>query len=77
MDLEIDFSDAENEVFYLTVTLTDDSGTRNIINNQQRSKSDGSETVTLEGEGSGTVVVIFDGEEVMRRSVNFTRGTIS
>ena len=77
VDLEIDFSDAENEVFYLTVTLTDDSGTRNIINNQQRSKSDGSETVTLEGEGSGTVVVIFDGEGVMRRSVNFTRGTIS
>lgn len=76
VDLEIDFSDAENEVFYMTVTLTDDSGTRKVINNQRRIKSDGSETVTLEGEGSGTVVVIFDGEEVMRESVDFTRGTI-
>lgn len=76
VDLTIDFSRAKNEIFFMTVTLSDDLGTRNVIFNQQRSKSEGSETVTLQGEGTGTVLVIFDGEQVMQKRVDFTKGTI-
>ncbi|MCB6992342.1 Stk1 family PASTA domain-containing Ser/Thr kinase [bacterium 210820-DFI.6.37] len=77
IDLYIDYSKAKNEMFFMTVTLSDESGTRNIISNQQRTKSDGGEDVTLEGKGTGTVVVIFDGQQVMKKKVDFTKGTIS
>lgn len=76
IELEIDFDDAENEMFFMTVTLSDDMGTRNVIHNQQRNKSSGSETVVLQGQGKGTVLVIFDGVQVMRKSLDFTKGTI-
>lgn len=77
VDLYIDYGKAKNEVFFMTVTLSEESGTRNIIHNQQRNKSDGGEDVTLEGKGKGTVIVIFDGQQVMKKSVDFTKGTIS
>lgn len=76
IELYIDYSKAKNEMFFMTVTLSDESGTRNIIHNQQRTKSDGGEDVTLEGKGKGTVVVIFDGVQVMKKTVDFTKGTI-
>lgn len=76
VDLYIDYSKAENEMFFMTVTLSDESGTRNIISNQQRNKSDGGEDVRLEGKGTGTVLVIFDGKQVMKKKVDFTKGTI-
>lgn len=76
VDLYIDYSSAKNEVFFMTVTVSDDSGTRNIIANQQRNKSDGGENITLDGEGSGTVVVVFDGKQVMKKTVDFTKGTL-
>ena len=77
VDLYIDYSKAANDVFFMTVTISDEQGTRNIIANQQRNKSDGGENITLEGEGKGTVTVIFDGKQVMKKSVDFTKGTIS
>lgn len=77
VDLYIDYSKAKEEWFTMTVTLSDDSGTRNVISNQQRSKSEGGETVTLEGKGTGTVTVIFDGKQVMKKNVDFTKGTLS
>ena len=58
------------------VTLSDELGTRNVISNQQRNKSEGSEVVSLEGQGKGTVLVIFDGEQVMKKNVDFTKGKI-
>ena len=61
----------------MTVTVSDEKGTRNIIANQQRNKSDGGENITLDGEGKGNVVVIFDGKQVMKKNVDFTKGTIS
>lgn len=76
VDLYIDYSKAGNEMFFMTVTLSDESGTRNIISNQQRNKSDGGEDVRLEGKGTGTVLVIFDGKQVMKKKVDFTKGTI-
>ena len=37
-NLHIDYADAKDEVFFLTVTVSDDNGTRNIISNAQRNK---------------------------------------
>lgn len=76
INLTIDFSKAKNEIFFMTVTLSDDLGTRNVVHDQQRSKSEGSETLRLQGEGSGTVLVTFDGEQIMQKRVDFTKGTI-
>lgn len=77
VDLYIDYGKASNEMFFMTVTLTDESGTRNIISNQQRNKSDGGEDVRLSGKGQGTVRVIFDGKQVMKKKVDFTKGSIN
>ena len=77
VDLYVNNSAAQNDVFFMTVTVSDEKGTRNIIANQQRNKSDGGENITLDGEGKGNVVVIFDGKQVMKKNVDFTKGTIS
>lgn len=76
VDLYISYGSAENEVFYMTVTLSDNSGTRTLYSNVERHKGNSGETITLTGTGSGTVVVTFDGKQVMKKSVNFTKGTI-
>ena len=74
----INYDAAENQIFFITVTLTDVDGTRNVagIFNQQRIRDDGSETVMLTGRGMGSVTVIFDGNVVIRRDVNFNTGVI-
>jgi len=77
VDLYISYGPASNEVFYMTVTLSDGSGTRTLFNNVERHKSNSGETITLTGTGTGTVVVTFDGSQVMKKSVNFTKGTIN
>lgn len=69
--IHIDFSKAKNEMFFLTVTLTDASGTKNIISNQQRAKADGSENILLEGHGKATLTVFFDGEIVRKETIYF------
>ena len=74
--LYIDFSDASNEVFYLTVAISDEGGTHNILYNAQRNKADGGGTVTLSGTGQGTVSVIFDTAEIARYQVNFRTGEL-
>jgi len=70
----------ENQVFWVTVVLTDEDGTRN-VSNQQRIRDDFgpdfSETVRLSGRGKGTVTVIIDNNAVIRRNVNFNTGEIS
>lgn len=75
--LEINYRDANNEVFYLTVVISDEAGVRTIINRDQRIKSDGSEILSLSGEGTGTVKVIFDNDVVMERNVDFNTGVLS
>ena len=66
----------ENQVFFITVALTDEDGTRNIISNQQRIRDDLGETIPLTGRGVGSVTVIIDGNAVMTRGVNFNTGEI-
>jgi len=71
ISMYVSYSKAENEVFYMTVTVSDDNGTRTVISNKQRKKSDSGETIEVTGTGSGTVTVIFDGETVMTKHVTF------
>lgn len=75
--LSVDFSQASNEVFYLTVVISDESGTHNVVSNAQRSRADGGGTITLTGVGKGTVSVIFDTTEVARYGVNFRTGELN
>lgn len=62
---EIPFDWAENEVFYMTITISDDNGTRNIVTNKQCNKSDKFYTLTVEGKGKGTITVVFDKKVVI------------
>lgn len=75
--LTVDYSKASNEVFYLTVVVSDESGVKTIINREQRIKSDGSEILSLTGDGAGTVKVIFDNDVVMEKNVDFNTGEIN
>ncbi|MFV0516252.1 MAG: Stk1 family PASTA domain-containing Ser/Thr kinase [Aminipila sp.] len=74
--LDIDYSQAKNLVFFLTVTVSDESGTRNIFTREQRLKEDLSEMVSLTGTGQGTVTVLFDNEVAMKKNINFNTGEI-
>ncbi len=73
----IDYGKANNEVFYLTVIVSDESGVRAIINREQRIKSDGSEILSLTGDGVGSVKVIFDNDVVVEKDVDFNTGEIN
>jgi serine/threonine-protein kinase len=75
--LTIDFSEATNEVFYLTVVISDESGVRAIINREQKIKADGSEILSLSGDGVGTVKVLFDNDVVLEKNVDFNTGEIN
>ena len=75
--LHVDYADAQNDVFYMTVTVSDEDGTRNVISNQQCNKEEEGTTLTINGKGTGTVTVIFDNETVMRRNVDFSAGEMS
>ncbi|MCR5134350.1 MAG: Stk1 family PASTA domain-containing Ser/Thr kinase [Clostridiales bacterium] len=72
----VDFSAAKEEVFYMTVTVTDDNGTRNVITNQQCAKVDEGISVEITGTGQGKIVVIFDNETVYEQSVDFAEGAM-
>ena len=74
--LDIDYSRAENQVFYLTVTVNDETGTYNVISREQRIKDNGSEILSLSGTGKGSVTVIFDDTVVMQKAVDFNTGTL-
>ena len=74
--LTVSYNLAENQVFYLTVTVSDETGTHNVISNQQRTKDGGYEVVSLTGKGTGTVTVIIDNNVVMKKEVDFNTGEI-
>lgn len=75
--MTVDYSSAQNEVFVLTVTVTDSSGVHYIVNNQQRQKSEGSEQVVLSGTGTdATVRVIMDNQIVAEYTANFETGEL-
>ncbi len=76
LSLYIDYSMAEDSVFWLTVTVSDETGTHNIITREQRLKENGGETVVLTGTGTGTVMVIFNNDVVLKSNVDFNTGVI-
>jgi len=75
--LYIDYAQADNEVFYMTVTVSDKNGTRNIRSHVQRKKSDNGESISISGKGKGTITVIFDNKTIMQRNVDFKTGEMS
>lgn len=75
--LDVDFSAAKNLVFFLTVTVSDETGTFNVVSREQRLKDQGSDVIVLNGTGQGTVTVIFDNDVVMKKNVNFNTGELN
>jgi eukaryotic-like serine/threonine-protein kinase len=71
VSIDISYADAKQEVFYLTVVVKDETNTRTVISGEERHKSDGGETLDVEGLGNGTITVIFDDKVVMTKSVVF------
>ena len=73
--IKVPFAEAANEVFYMSVAITDENGTR-ITPKEECHKSDNSKTIYVEGTGSGDVKVYFDDVEVMSLKVNFATGNV-
>ncbi|MDR1572252.1 MAG: Stk1 family PASTA domain-containing Ser/Thr kinase [Clostridiales Family XIII bacterium] len=74
--IDIDFSSAPNEVFNLSVLLTEEDGNAvTVIREELRYKSAGSESVTVTSKGKGTVYVLFNGAQAMVYVVDFSLGT--
>ncbi len=76
VNIPISYSAAENEVFYLTVMVSDASGVATPINYEQRVRSNGSETFTVTGVGQGSVKIYFDNALVQEYAIDFDRGVI-
>jgi serine/threonine-protein kinase len=74
--LDVDYGKAKNEVFVMSVVVSDESGVRTVINQEQRIRSDGSEILSLNGTGDGKVQVLFDNDMAYEWNVNFDTGEI-
>jgi beta-lactam-binding protein with PASTA domain len=79
VSIDINFADAPTDVFMLSVILVNGDGTSTVVmNNQERYKSSGSETVQITGKGSGAKVQIFFGDTLYKTvNVDFNTGTVS
>lgn len=69
--ITVPYDDAKKDPFKLTVTVSDQAGTRTVISNESRNISEGPEEIQVEGLGSGTIKVYFDGTLVMTKAVVF------
>ncbi len=76
VEIPISYSAAQNEVFYLTVMVSDDAGVTTPINYEQRIKSNGSETFSMTGNGQGSVKIYFDNALVQEYMVDFDSGVV-
>ena len=74
--ISIPFKSAANEVFYLTIVVSDSSGVATPVNYEQRIKSDKSEDFTVTGTGQGTVRIYFDNAIVQEHVVDFDSGSV-
>ncbi|MDD2484553.1 MAG: PASTA domain-containing protein, partial [Eubacteriales bacterium] len=74
--IKISYAAAKNDVFYLTVMVTDSTGVSTPINYEQRIKSNGQESFTATGSGSGSIKVYFDNTLVDEYAVDFDSGTV-
>jgi serine/threonine-protein kinase len=69
--IDIPYNLATSYPFNLTVKVEDQLGSRYIINNEPRTEADAPEEVSVDGLGSGTITVLFDGVPVLTQSVEF------
>jgi serine/threonine-protein kinase len=79
LSVDIDFSGAQADTFFFTVLLElNDGSEKYIIEEEERLKAQGSETVSFRGTGSGAVLrVYFDNVEVKAYNVDFNKGTVT
>lgn len=77
VNVKVSYDAAPDEVFYLTVVVSDNSGVGTPINYEQRLKSNGSETLSITGEGKGSVKILFNNSLVKEYSIDFTTGVIN
>ncbi|MDR2163082.1 MAG: Stk1 family PASTA domain-containing Ser/Thr kinase [Clostridiales Family XIII bacterium] len=78
VSIDIDFSNAPADTFYLDVVLLQGDLETNIVSDEESYKAQGSKTVKIKGKGSGAqVIVYFDGVEVEVYDVDFNKGTVS
>lgn len=75
ISVKVPFAEATNEVFYMSVAVTDENGTR-ITPKQECHKSDNSKIIYIEGTGKGEMKVYFDDVEVMSMKVDFSTGSV-
>ena len=75
ISVEVPFTEAVNEVFYMSVAVTDENGTR-ITPKQECHKSANSKIIYIEGTGKGEMKVYFDDVEVMSMKVDFSTGSV-
>ncbi|MBR2779519.1 MAG: Stk1 family PASTA domain-containing Ser/Thr kinase [Firmicutes bacterium] len=72
IDYTVDFSQAPDDFFDLTVTLTRSDGTlTHVVTNEKHSVDEGSVTLEMTGSGTGKVRVIMNGVQVDEDTVSF------
>ncbi|GAB1475701.1 Stk1 family PASTA domain-containing Ser/Thr kinase [Bacillota bacterium] len=76
VSIPISYAAAQNEVFYLTVMISDATGVTTPINYEQRIKSNKSEIFSVTGTGQGTVKIYFDNALVQEYVVDFDSGVL-
>jgi serine/threonine-protein kinase len=79
LTVDVDFSVAPADTFFFSVILElSDGSEKVIVNNVERAKAQGSETVSFEGMGTGAKLrIFFDDVEVRTCDVDFNAGTVS
>jgi serine/threonine-protein kinase len=76
VSIPVDFTKAEDDIFLLTVNVSDDvNGSRTPISRQQTEKAEGSRIITVTGTGrNGRVVIRFGNTIAYDLKVNFETG---
>jgi serine/threonine-protein kinase len=77
--IDIDYSGAQADVFYLTVLLVpgDGSGEKVIVENRETIKANGGETVNVRGKGAGAQVIVYFDDVERVYNVDFNTGEVS
>lgn len=73
---EISYDAAQNEMFFLSVVVSDATGVTTPIKQRESYKIDGSEVISVSGQGQGTIQIIFDNDVVQQLNVNFDTGEV-
>ncbi|MBQ9931753.1 MAG: Stk1 family PASTA domain-containing Ser/Thr kinase [Firmicutes bacterium] len=74
--LYVPFGMATNDVFYMSVVVSDENGVTTLLNNEQKQKSNGGETIVVTGTGQGTIRIYFDEAEVLTYNADFSAGVL-